>query len=104
MANMMKMLKQAQDLQAQMKKVQDELAEREVSFSAGGGMVNVTATCDGVVKAIQIDPKVVDPAEVEMLEDLVTTAVQGAVNLGKQTMADEMGKLTQGLNIPGMPF
>lgn len=104
MANMMKMLKQAQDLQSQMKKVQDELAEREVSFSSGGGMVEVTATCDGSVKSIHIDPKVVDPAEVEMLEDLVASAVQGAVNLGKQTMADEMGKLTQGLNIPGMPF
>ncbi len=65
--------------------------------------MEVTATCDGSVKSIHIDPKAVDPAEVEMLEDY-TSAVQGAVNLGKQTMADEMGKLTQGLNIPGMPF
>lgn len=104
MANMMKMLKQAQGLQAQMQKVQAELAEREVSFSSGGGMVSVTATCDGTVRNLQIDPKVVDPDDVEMLQDLVLAAVQGAINLGRETMAAEMGALTKGLNIPGMPF
>ncbi|WFB35361.1 YbaB/EbfC family nucleoid-associated protein [Kiritimatiellota bacterium B12222] len=104
MANMMKMLKEAQGLQAKMQKVQEELAEREVSFSAGGGMVTVTATCDGSVRNLSIDPKVVDPDDVEMLQDMVLTAVQGAVNLGKETMATEMGALTKGMNIPGMPF
>jgi len=104
MANMMKMLKEAQGLQAKMQKVQEELSEREVSFSSGGGMVSVTATCDGTVKDVTIDPKVVDPEEVEMLQDLVLTAVQGAVNRGKATMAEEMGELTKGMNIPGMPF
>jgi len=104
MANMMKMLKQAQGLQAQMQKVQEELAEREISYSSGGGMVSVTATCDGSVRDVKIDPKAVDPDDVEMLQDLVLSAVQGAVNLGKQTMAEEMSGLTQGMNIPGMPF
>lgn len=104
MANMMKMLKQAQGLQAQMQKVQEELSEREISFSSGGGMVTVTATCDGSVRDIKIDPKAVDPNDVEMLQDLVLAAVQGAVNLGKETMAREMSELTKGMNIPGMPF
>jgi len=102
MANMMKMLKQAQEMQGKMQSLQGELAEREVSFSSGGGMVSVKATCDGTVKSIKIDPKAVDPEDVDMLEDLVLAAVQGAVNQGKATMAEEMGSLTQGLNIPGM--
>lgn len=102
MANMMKMLKQAQEMQGKMQSLQAELAEREVSFSSGGGMVTVVATCDGTVKSVRIDPKAVDPEEVEMLEDLVLAAVQGAVNQGKATMAEEMGQITQGLNIPGL--
>lgn len=104
MANMMKMLKQAQAMQGKMQQLQDELAEREVEFTSGGGMVTAVATCDGSVKKVTIDPKVVDPDDVEMLEDLVLTAVQGAVNLGKETMADEMGAITKGMNIPGMPM
>jgi DNA-binding YbaB/EbfC family protein len=102
MANMMKMMKQAQAMQSKMQKLQDELAEREVEFSAGGGMVTAVATCDGSVRTISIDPKVVDPDDVEMLQDLVLAAVQGAVNKGKETMADEMGAITKGLNIPGL--
>jgi len=104
MANMFKMLKQAQGLQENMKKVQEELAAREVSYSSGGGMVTVKATCDGTVRELTIDPKVVNPDEVDMLEDLVKTAVQGALQLGKKTLADEMAKLTEGLNIPGLEF
>lgn len=104
MANMMKMLKQAQGLQAKMQQVQEELSQREISFSSGGGMVTVTATCDGSVRDVKIDPKAVDPEDVDMLQDLVLAAVQGAVNLGKQTMAEEMAELTKGMNIPGMPF
>jgi DNA-binding YbaB/EbfC family protein len=102
MANMMKMLKQAQEMQGKMQTLQAELARREVSFSSGGGKVSVTATCDGTVKSVQIDPAVVDPTDVEMLEDLVLAAIQGAIEQGKATMAEEMGALTQGLNIPGL--
>jgi len=102
MSNMMKMIKQAQAMQSKMQKVQAELAEREIEFTSGGGMVTARATCDGVLKSVKIDPKVVDPAEVEMLEDLVFTAVSGALNLGKETLSEEMGAITKGLNIPGM--
>ncbi len=102
MANMMKMMKQAQAMQAKMQKVQADLAEREVEFSSGGGMVTARATCDGVLKKISIDPKVVDPEDVEMLEDLVFTAVAGALDLGRETMSEEMGAITKGMNIPGM--
>ena len=102
MANMMKMLKQAQEMQGKMQILQAELAQREVSFFSGGGKVSVTATCDGNVKSVNIDPAVVDPEDVEMLEDLVLAAIQGAVEQGKATMAEEMGALTQGLNIPGL--
>jgi len=102
MANMMKMMKQAQAMQAKMQKLQDELAEREVEFTAGGGMVSAVATCDGAVRKVTIDPKVVDPDDVEMLEDLVLAAVQGAINKGKETMAEEMGEITKGMNIPGL--
>lgn len=102
MANMMKMMKQAQAMQAKMTQMQDELSQREVEFTSGGGMVTARATCDGTLKGIQIDPKVVDPDDVDMLQDLVFTAVAGALNLGRETMSDEMGKITKGLNIPGM--
>ncbi len=102
MANMMKMMKQAQAMQAKMTQMQDELSQREVEFTSGGGMVTARATCDGTLKAIQIDPKVVDPDDVDMLQDLVFTAVSGALKLGRETMSEEMGEITKGLNIPGM--
>ncbi len=106
MANMMKMLKQAQAMQAKMENVQKDLADQVVEFSAGGGMVVAKATCDGNLRGIVIDPKVVDPTDVEMLQDLVFAAVDGALKLGRDTMGAEMGKITKGLNIPGMslPF
>lgn len=107
MANMMKMMKQAQAMQKNMEKMQAELAVREVEFSAGGGMVTARATCDGTLKGITIDPKVVDPDDVEMLEDLVFAAVEGALNTGRETMSEEMSKITKGLNLPGgmnLPF
>lgn len=102
--NMMKMMKQAQDLQKNMKKKQDELAKVEVQFSSGGGMVTCTATCDLKVRSIKINPDAVDPDDVEMLEDLVLAAVDGCLNTAQETMSKEMGKLTGGMNMPGMPF
>jgi DNA-binding YbaB/EbfC family protein len=89
-------------MQAKMTQVQDELSRREVEFTSGGGMVTARATCDGTLKSIQIDPKVVDPDDVDMLQDLVFTAVAGALNLGKETMSEEMGQITKGLSLPGM--
>lgn len=105
--NMMKMMKQAADMQKNMKKKQDELAKTEVQFSAGGGMVTAKATCDMKITSIKINPDAVDPDDVEMLEDLVFAAVDGALSSAQTTMAKEMGKLTQGMGLPGgmdLPF
>lgn len=102
MANMMKLMKQAQAMQKNMEKAQAELATREVEFTAGGGMVSATASGDGNLKKLSIDPKVVDPDDVEMLEDLVFAAVDGAIKAAKAMSEEEMGKLTKGMNLPGM--
>ncbi len=105
--NMMKMMKQAADLQKNMKKKQDELAKTEVQFTAGGGMVTATASCDMKIKSIKINPDAVDPEDVEMLEDLVFAAVDGVLSSAQETMSKEMGKLTQGMGLPagtGLPF
>ena len=102
MAGLGKFLKQAQKMQEQMQKVQEELAAREVEGTAGGGAVKAVAKCDGTIVSVKIDPKVVDPKDVEMLEDLVVGAVANALEIAKKTQTDEMGKVTQGMNIPGM--
>ena len=102
MAGLGKFLKQAQKMQEQMQHLQDELAQREVEGSAGGGAVKAIAKCDGTVARIKIDPKVVDPADVEMLEDLVLSAVANALEIAKKMQTEEMNKVTAGLNIPGM--
>ena len=102
MANMMKLMKQAASMQKNMQKLQEELAERTVEFTAGGGMVTATAKGDGSISSLKIDPKVVDPDDVEMLEDLVLAAVDGALTQAKEMAAEEMGKLTGGLGIPGL--
>ena len=105
--NMMKMMKQAADLQKNMKKKQKELAKTEVEFSAGGGMITAKATCDMKIQSIKINPDAVDPSDVEMLEDLVLAAVDGVLTLAQDTMNEEMGKLTKGMGLPGgldMPF
>ena len=105
--NMMKMMKQAADLQKNMKKKQKELGKTEVRFSAGGGMVTAVATCDMKIKSIKINPDAVDPSDVEMLEDLVLAAVDGVLNSARETMSTEMGKLTSGMGLPAgmdLPF
>lgn len=105
MVNMMKLMKQATAMQKNMEKMQADLAERTVEFSSGGGMVTAEATGAMTLKRISIDPKVVDPEDVEMLEDLVLAAVDGALKAAKDMSAEEMAKLTGGLGLPGgMPF
>jgi len=98
--NIAKMMKQAADMQKNMGRVQAELNARTVEFSSGGGMVTATARGDLSIERIRIDPKVVDPAEVDMLEDLVTAAVDGALRAARDLVAGEMQKLTQGLDLP----
>jgi len=102
MVNMMKLMKQAASMQKDMEKAQAELAEKTVEFSSGGGMVTAIARGDGTIVEIKIDPKVVDPSDVEMLQDLVLAAVDGAITQAKEMAAKEMSKFTQGLGLPGM--
>ena len=102
MVNMMKIMKQAAAMQENLGKVQAELAERTVEFSSGGGMVTVTAKGDGTIASIRIDPKLVDPSDVDMLQDTVLAAVNGAIQIAKDMAAKEMSKLTAGLGIPGL--
>lgn len=100
--NMQKLMKQAQQMQAGLAAKQEELAAREVEVSVGGGKVSVKATCAGDVLEIKIDPAVVDPSDVEFLEDLILKGVQEAISTGKEQAAAEMKKLTGGMGLPGM--
>jgi DNA-binding YbaB/EbfC family protein len=102
MKGMGNMMKQAQQLQSKMLKMQEELAERTVETSAGGGMINVVANGRQQVVSITIDKEVVDPEDVEMLQDLVLAAVNDALSKAHEMVAGEMGKLTGGMNIPGL--
>jgi nucleoid-associated protein EbfC len=97
-----KMMKQAQQLQAKMLKLQEELAEKTVETSAGGGMVRVVANGRQQLVSIQIEKEVVDPDDVEMLQDLVLAAANDALTKAQEMATEEMNKLTGGLNIPGM--
>ena len=102
MANLGKLMKQAQRMQEQMERVQSDLANRTVDASSGGGAVKVTAKCDGLLTAIKIDPQALNPSDATMLEDMVLTAVNQALTQAKELANAEMGRVTQGLNIPGL--
>jgi len=102
MKGMGNMMKQAQKLQTQMMKLQEELAQKTVESSSGGGMVTVVANGRQQIVSIQIENEVVDPDDVEMLQDLVLAAVNDALAKAQEMVSSEMGKLTGGLNIPGL--
>ena len=103
--NLKKMMQQAQKMQEQMLETQNELAEKTVTSTAGGGKVTVVANGAGDVISIKISKDVVDPEDVEMLEDLVLTGVQKAIEEGKALAQAEMGKVTSGLGLPpGLGF
>ena len=89
-------------MQERMAEAQVALAGRTIEATTGGGKVKVTATGAGDVTSIKIDPQVVDPTDVEMLEDLVLTAVKQALEDAKKLGNDEIGKLTGGMKIPGL--
>jgi DNA-binding YbaB/EbfC family protein len=97
------MLQQLQTLQEDVLKAQDELTDMVVTATAGGGAVTATVTGERRVQSLTIDPEVVDPEDVEMLQDLVVAAVNGGLEQVDQAMADRMGNLTAGLGIPGLP-
>lgn len=100
--NMNNMMKQVQKMQKDMEKMQAELGEKEVEASVGGGAVVVKANGNKEVLSIKINPEVVDPDDVEMLEDLVLTAVNQALKAADDMMAGGMAKISGGLGIPGM--
>ena len=100
--NMGKMMKQVQKMQADMAKLQEELVNRTVESSSGGGMVTVVANGKQEIMSIKINPEAVDPEDVEMLQDMVMAAVNEALRQSQDMVAKEMGKITGGMNIPGL--
>ena len=105
MADFMKLLQQAQEMQGKFSGMQDALKRETVTGAAGGGMVRVEATGQGTVRSIKIDPSLVTGGDVEMLEDLVLVAVTEAQKKAADLAQAEMGKLTGGLNLPfKLPF
>lgn len=100
MGNMAGMMKKVQKLQADMAKMQEELKSRVLEVSSGGGAVKIVITGEKQIQSVKIDPGAVDPEDIEMLEDLIAAAVNEAIKKVDDMMAQEMGKLTGGLNLP----
>ena len=100
--NMNQMLKQAQKMQEDMQTLQADLEQREYTATSGGGLVEVTVDGKHLIKSIKINPDAVDPDDSEMLEDLVTVAVNEAIGNAIKNSEEEMSAITGGLNIPGM--
>lgn len=102
MKNMGKMMKQAQQLQNKMEKLQEEMATKTIEASAGGGMVKAVANGRQQIVSVSIEKEVVDPEDVEMLQDLIVAAINDALSQAQQMVNEEMSKLTGGMNIPGL--
>ena len=96
-------MKQAQQFQTKMAKLQEELGEKTIEASAGGGMVTVVANGRQEIESIKIDPEVIDADEADMLQDLILAAVNEALNRSREMVSEEMGKLTKDLNLPNIP-
>lgn len=102
MKGMGNMLKQAQKLQSKMLKMQEEMADKTVEATAGGGMVKVVVNGRQLILAIHIEKEVVDPDDVEMLQDLIIAAINDALARSQEMVSEEMSKLTGGVNVPGL--
>ncbi|MBI9088159.1 MAG: YbaB/EbfC family nucleoid-associated protein [Desulfobacterium sp.] len=102
MNNMNTMMKQAQKLQKKMLKMQEDLAKETVEATAGGGMVKVVANGGQKIESITLEKEVVDPEDIEMLQDLILAATNDALKKSQDMVSSKMGKLTGGMNIPGM--
>src|SRR5271165_4968947 len=102
MSSLGKIMKQAARMQQQMEQIQHDLANRTVEATSGGGAVKVVAKCDGTLAAIKIDPQALNPADAQLLEDLVLTAANQALGQAKDISNAEMGKVTSGLSLPGL--
>jgi DNA-binding YbaB/EbfC family protein len=102
MSSIGKLMKQAQRMQRQMEEVQAALAQRTVEATSGGGVVKAVAKCDGSLASIKIDPQAVNPADTQILEEMILTAVNSALGQAKEISTAEMGKVTSGIQIPGL--
>lgn len=102
MSSIGKLMKQAARMQQQMEQIQNDLANRTVEATSGGGAVKVVAKCDGTIGSIKIDPQAVSPADVQLLEDMILSAANQALSQAKEISTAEMGKVTAGFNLPGL--
>jgi nucleoid-associated protein EbfC len=102
MSSIGKLMKQAARMQQQMEQIQNDLAQRTVEATSGGGVVKVVAKCDGTIASIKVDPQAVNPADVQLLEDMILTAANQALTQAKEISTAEMGKVTAGFNLPGL--
>ncbi len=102
MSSIGKLMKQAARMQQQMEQVQTALASRTVEATSGGGAVKVVAKCDGTISAVKIDPQALNPADAQVLEDMLVTAANQALAQAKEVSTAEMGKVTAGFNLPGL--
>jgi hypothetical protein len=102
MSSIGKLMKQAARMQQQMEQTQSQLAQRTVEASSGGGAVKIVARCDGSITSIKIDPQAINPADAQLLEDMILTAANQALAQAREISNSEMGKITSGLNLPGL--
>ena len=94
-------MKQAARMQQQMEQIQNDLAKRTVEATSGGGAVKVVAKCDGTIGSVKIDPQALNPADAQLLEDMILSAANQALTQAKEISTAEMGKVTAGFNLPG---
>ncbi len=102
MSSIGKLMKQAARMQQQMEQVQSQLAQRTVEATSGGGAVKIVTRCDGTIASIKIDPQAINPADAQLLEDMILTAANQALSQAKEISNSEMGKITAGFNLPGI--
>ena len=102
MSSIGKLMKQAARMQQQMEQIQTSLASRTVEATSGGGAVKVVAKCDGTIASIKIDPQALNPADAQLLEDMILTAANQALGQAKEISNAEMGKATAGFSLPGL--
>ena len=102
MSSIGKLMKQAARIQRQMEDTQAALAARTVEATSGGGAVKVVAKCDGTLASIKIDPQALNPSDAQIVEDMILSAANNALTQAKEISTAEMGKVTQGFNIPGL--
>jgi DNA-binding YbaB/EbfC family protein len=102
MSSLGKLMKQAARVQQQMEQVQTQLAARAIEATSGGGAVKVVVKCDGTIASVKIDPQALNPADAQLLEDMIVTAANQALGQAKEISNAELGKVTAGLSLPGM--